>query len=145
MTPIAERFLQIFKDTNTARNAILMPQVITLQVNKWPFELREKAGEAYQTLADEEYLTFEHNKYKLLDKGFDHLYADQSIAQTRQLVLGLFEKNNLKPGHILPHGVLNSARLKWNAYHQEKLGTTLTDLQKEGDLGLEQLGYRLLK
>ena len=115
------------------------------QVNKWPAEERDHESEVYNALANKEYVSFENNKYKLLDKGFDYLYKDHSIEQTKGLILDLIQKNNLQAGHVLFYGILTAARVEWDAYHQEKLPTAIAEMKGEGLIQDDRLGYRLLK
>lgn len=143
MTVIEERFLEIFKERKIARNSLVMPQVITIALEKWTEQDRDAAGEADNQLAEMGYVTNENNKYKLLDKGFDYIYRHYNLDQTKQIILDIFKLANLEVGHLLPNGTIMVTRTKLDGYHQENFMIALEALLQDNLITQDVRGFKL--
>lgn len=143
MNKIEEEFLQIFKRIRIGRNAIVMLQTIDIELEKWDFETREQVGNAYENLAKNLYITFDKGKYKLLDKGFDYLYSDHNIQQTKQLILDKFKLANLRSGDLLSTNIIMMTRSDVDAFHQENFSVALEELLVDNLIVQDSKGFRL--
>lgn len=94
-----------------------------------------------QQLISDEYISIKDNWYVLTEKGYDHLYSDYSIEDTKDLILGVFRKHKVGVGEILMQNHFISLQQDMDRFHFDNFNAALHSLIAEGQIEINEKNY----
>ena len=126
MTNTQEKILDVFKKHKTPKEGILKPQSINIRI--WDRRSQDEFENAMKQLIADEYVSVKNEWYVLTEKGYNHIYCDYSIEDTKELILEVFRKHKIGVGEILMPNHFISLQQNIDRFHFDNFTIAIQSL-----------------
>lgn len=147
MTSTQEKILNNFKHYKTPVDGILNPR--SIDVRSWDRRSQDEFNDHLENLIEQEYLGTKNSWLTLKQKGYDYLYRDYKVQDTKDLIMQVFAEHELGVNQVLMKRVFNNFVQKLERFHFDNFNKAMDSLisdeliepQDDRFLKLTQKGY----
>jgi len=144
MTTTQEKIFEVFREFKIQKNGRL--QFMSFNILSWDKLLREDFRNAMEDLISEKYIVQEKDCYVLTKTGYNYIYRNYSIDDTRALIMDVFQNYGVGVGEVLMQNSFFSWHTTEDRFHIDNLGLAMKDLISEGLIEITETGnFKLTK
>ena len=142
MTNTQEKILDVFKKHKTPKDGLIKPQ--SFDIRSWDRRSQDEFPEAMKQLIADGYSSVKDDWYVLTEKGYNHIYCDYSIEDTKEIILGVFRKHKVGVGEILMQNHFISVQKNADRFHFDNFNSAMQSLISDGLIEITDKGYTKL-